>query len=202
MKNNFQTYIDQIFKSYILIVSIFLSLILIIIIHCNTAPSEPDPSNDEGDFLLLSIEPPLNSTLTACDTILAKFYYKFPDDLQTNDSDFTFYLEFRSDTIIKIDGNIYNPTKFADSCEYDTKNWQDTILIKCPANKLFNLAIQKDPIEMNISMVTGRECPDTIDKSHICLSSIEYQKKYYYYLDSSIIDCNDEWQKKDAPKEL
>ena len=45
MKNNFQTYIDQIFKSYILIVSIFLSLILIIIIHCNTAPSHPSRSS-------------------------------------------------------------------------------------------------------------------------------------------------------------
>jgi hypothetical protein len=191
MKIIFQTQIDQLFKSDRITVFIFLLLIALGIIHCNTAPSEPDLSTDDGEFILISIEPPLNSTLTTCDTIATKFYYKFPDALQTNDSYFTFYLEFRSDTIIKIDGNIYNPTKCADSCEYDTKKWQDTILIKCPANKLFTLSIQKNPVEMNISMVTSRDCPDTIAKSHICLSSIEYPQKYYYYLDSNIIDCND-----------
>ncbi len=171
--------------------TIAVSILFSSIIYCGNSPSESDLIENSGEFTLLSIEPPLNSTLTACDTITAKFTYNLPDDFVTNDTTFTFYLEFRSDTIIVKDNVIYDPTRCADGCNAESSKWLDTMIIRCPAVKLFDLSIQKKPVEMSISMISSRECPDSIGTSHICLIGIEYPQKYYYSLDMDSSECTE-----------
>lgn len=169
--------------------NIALAFAFALIIHCNKSPVESEKDSYQGDFVLISLDPPLDSPLINCDTITAIFAYSFPRRVVTIDTVFSFDMTFKADTVIETGGFNFIPTRTTYSGNVKSRKWKDTLTIKCPLNQIIKQDIQRKPLEIGFKMLTRMECKEGTEEGAQCYCPIDYKEKYLYVLGIDSVKC-------------
>jgi hypothetical protein len=157
--------------------SIFPGLVLlsVMILNCSPARSDSDYSDYEGQFQVLSMNPPREGNLRRCDTIRTVFAYTLPPRISTIDSVYRFWMSLSVDT----GANAGGPNRRIGTYLAEGRKRHDTLAIACPVRDFLFWAPNK-PIEIKFAMLTTSECPEGIPDLGSCGDVIEYSQQYRY----------------------